>query len=149
MRIFIPEMNFEGTATWKGGTECELSLKGKNLVTVSPPPSFGGKEGYCAPEDIFAAALASCINTLFLLIARNSQLNLKSLDTKANVKMKIEGLEKLIFTNVHFVMDVGLTNDNERERKKATAVYGMAQKICPIRQSWGEGVPISFELNFK
>src|SRR5674476_1277990 len=92
----MPDMNFEGTATWKGATErrlfnkrkeifngtaqwkgekeCELSIKGKKLVTVSPPPSFGGKEGYCVPEDIFAAALASCINTLYLLIAKNSQL---------------------------------------------------------------------------
>ena len=145
----MPEMNFEGTATWKGGTECELTVKGKQIVTVSPPPSFGGKEGYCVPEDIFAAALASCMNTLFLLIAKNSQLSLKGLETKATVKMNAEGLEKLIFTNVHFMMNVGLENDNEHERKKANTVYQMAQKICPIRQSWGEDVPISFELNFK
>ena len=141
-------MNFEGIATWKGGTECELSVEGKKIIAVSPPPSFGGKAGYCSPEDIFAAALASCINTLFLLIAKNSQLNLKNLETKATVKMNVEGMEKLIFTNVHFAMNVGLENDNERERKKANTVYGMAQKICPIRQSWGEDVPISFELNF-
>jgi organic hydroperoxide reductase OsmC/OhrA len=145
----MPEMNFEGIATWKGGTECELTVKGKQLVTVSPPPSFGGKEGYCAPEDVFAAALASCINTLFLLIAKNSQLALKGLETKATVKMNMEGMEKLIFTNVHFNMSVGLESDNERERKKANTVYQMAQKICPIRQSWGEDVPITFELNFK
>jgi organic hydroperoxide reductase OsmC/OhrA len=144
----MPELNFEGTATWNGATECTLNVKGKNIASVSPPPSFGGKEGYCTPEDIFAAALASCINTLFMLIAKNSQLTLKNLETKATVKMNVEGMEKLIFTNVHFVMNVGLTNDNDRERKKATTVYGMAQKICPIRQSWGEGVPISFELNF-
>ena len=144
----MPDMNFEGVATWKSGTECELSVKGKHLVTVSPPPSFGGKEGYCVPEDIFAAALASCINTLYLLIAKNSALGLKSLETKAVVKMNVEGMEKLIFTNVHFGMTVGLVSDNERERKKAQTVYGMAQKICPIRQSWGEGVPISFDLVF-
>ena len=142
-------MNFEGTATWKSGTECDLTVKGKHLITVSPPPSFGGKEGYCVPEDIFAAALASCINTLYLLIAKNSALALKSLETKAVVKMNVEGMEKLIFTNVHFSMVVGLESDNERERKKAQTVYGMAQKICPIRQSWGEAVPIDFELNFK
>jgi organic hydroperoxide reductase OsmC/OhrA len=146
--VFMPEMNFEGTATWKGGTECELSVRGKNIIAVSPPPSFGGKPGYCAPEDIFAAALASCINTLFLLIAKNSQINLKNLDTKATVKMNVEGIEKLIFTDVHFAMNVSLKSDNEREREKANMVYGMAQKICPIRQSWGEDVPISFELNF-
>ncbi len=142
-------MKFDGTATWKSGTECDLTVRGKHIATVSPPPSFGGKEGYCVPEDIFAAALASCINTLYLLIAKNSQLGLKSLETKSTVTMNVEGMEKLIFTNVHFNMEVGLENDNERERKKAQKVYEMAQKICPIRQSWGEAVPISFELAFK
>ena len=145
----MPELNFEGTATWKSGTECDLSVKGKHIATVSPPPSFGGKEGFCVPEEIFAAALASCMNTLFLLIAKNSQLALKNLATKAEVKMNVEGMEKLIFTNVHFTMAVGLEADNERERKKAQTIYNMAQKICPIRQSWGEAVPISFELVFK
>jgi organic hydroperoxide reductase OsmC/OhrA len=145
----MPEMNFEGTATWKSGTECDLTVKGKHIVTVSPPPAFGGKEGYCVPEEIFAVALASCINTLYLLISKNSMLGLKNLDTKATVKMHVEGLEKLIFTDVHFAMNIALENDNERERKKAEKVYEMAQKICPIRQSWGEAVPISFELNFK
>ncbi len=145
----MPEMNFEGTATWKSGTECDLTVKGKHITTVSPPPMFGGKEGYCVPEDIFAAALASCMNTLFLLIAKNSTLELQNLDTVANVKMNIEGMEKLIFTNIHFTMNVKLEKDDERERNKAKKVYEMAQKICPLRQSWGEDVPISFELNFR
>lgn len=145
----MPEMIFEGTAKLKSGTECDLIVKGKHIVTVSPPPEFGGKEGYCVPEEIFAVSLASCINTLFLLIAKNSKLGLKNLETKATVKMNVEGLEKLIFTNVHFNMKVKLETDTERERKKATSVYQIAQKICPLRQSWGEGVPISFELNFQ
>jgi organic hydroperoxide reductase OsmC/OhrA len=101
------------------------------------------------PEEIFAAALASCMNTLFILIAKNSELQLKKLETKAMVKMNVEGLEKLIFTDVHFLMKVKLEKDDERERKKANRVYQMAQKICPIRQSWGEKVPITFELSFQ
>ena len=145
----MPEMNFEGTATWKSGTECDLSVRGKSFATVSPPPEFGGKAGYCVPEEIFAAALASCMNTLFLLIAKNSKLDLKSLATSAAVRMNMEGLEKLIFTNIHFVMSVKLEKDDERERKKANSVYQMAQKICPLRQSWGEDVPITFELKFQ
>lgn len=145
----MPELTFEGIADWKSGTECVLTVKGKNIATVSPPPSFGGKEGYCAPEEIFAASLASCMNTLFLLIARNSSLGLEKLETKATVKMNAEGLEKLIFTNIHFNMKVKLVTDNEHERKKTNSVYKLAQKICPLRQSWGENVPISFELNFQ
>ncbi len=145
----MPELVFEGTANWKSGTECDLTVKGKHIVTVSPPPEFGGKEGYCVPEEIFAAALASCMNTLFLLIAKNSKLGLKNLETKAVLKMNAEGLEKLIFTDIHFDMKVRLENDTERERKKANSVYQIAQKICPLRQSWGEDVPITFALNFQ
>jgi organic hydroperoxide reductase OsmC/OhrA len=145
----MSEMNFEGTAAWNSGLECELTVKGQHIATVSPPPAFGGKEGYCVPEEIFAASLASCMNTIFLLIARNSSLTLKSLATKAEVTMNIESLEKLIFTKIHFTMTVGLESNNERDRKKAHMVYDMAQKICPLRQSWGEGVPISFELIFR
>ena len=144
----LPEFSFEGSASWKSGTECDLTIKGKHIATVSPPTELGGKTGYCSPEDVFAAALASCMNTLFLLIAKNSNLQLKSLETKAVLKMNVEGMEKLIFTHVHFDMRVKLEKDNEWERKKANKVYRMAQKICPIRQSWGEGVPITFELNF-
>jgi len=145
----MPEFTFEGSATWKSGTECDVTVNGKRIATVSPPPEFGGKQGYCVPEEIFAASLASCMNTLYILIARNSNLKLKKVGTQATLKMNAEGLEKLIFTNIHFNMKVKLDTDNEHERKKATRVYQMAQKTCPIRQSWGEKVPISFELNFQ
>ena len=145
----MPELVFEGAANWKSGTECDLTVKGKHIVTVSPPPEFGGKEGYFVPEEIFAAALASCMNTLFLLIAKNSNLRLENLETKAVLKMNAEGLEKLIFTNIHFAMKVRLERDTERERKKANSVFQIAQKICPLRQSWGENVPITFALTFQ
>ena len=62
--------------------------------------------------------------------------------------MNVEGLEKLIFTHIHFIMNIGLVSEDERERKKAEKVYEIAQKICPLRQSWGEDVPITFKLNF-
>jgi organic hydroperoxide reductase OsmC/OhrA len=145
----MPEMIFEGTASWKSGTECDLTVKGKHVVTVSPPPEFGGKKGYCVPEEVFAASLASCMNTLLILIAKNSKLGFKNLETKATVNMNAEGLEKLIFTHIHFTMKIKLETDNERERKKATSVYQIAQRMCPLRQSWGEKVSISFELNFQ
>ena len=145
----MPAFKFEGSAKWKGETESDLTVKGKHIATVSPPPEFGGKKGYIVPEEVFAASLASCMNTLFILIARNSNLALKNAETKAIVKMNVEGLEKLIFTNIHFVIEVGLDKDNERERRKVNRCFEMAQKICPLRQSWGEAVPISFELKFQ
>ena len=89
------------------------------------------------------------MNTIYLLVSKNSSLDLEKLGTDATVKMDAPSLEKLIFTNIHFNMKVKLATDNERERKKAEQVYNIAQKICPLRQSWGEDVPISFELNFQ
>lgn len=145
----MPELVFEGTASWKRETECDITIKGRHIATVSPPPEFGGKEGYCVPEEIFAASLASCMNTLYILIARNSDLKLKNLETKATVKMDVQGLEKLIFTNVHFNMKAKLEKDDDRERRKANSVFRITQKICPLRQSWGENVPITFELSLQ
>ena len=139
---------FEGTAKWKSESESDIMIKGKHVTTVSPPPEFGGKKGYLVPEEIFTASLASCMNTLFLFIAKNSKLKLKNLETRAILKMNVKGLEKLIFTNIHFNMTVRLEVDTERERKKTNSCFQIAQKICPLRQSWGENVPITFELNF-
>ena len=76
-------------------------------------------------------------------------MGLKKLETKAVVKMNADGLEKLIFTHIHFAITVKLENDSERERRKVQSIYEKAEKICPLRQSWGEKVPISFELNFQ
>lgn len=59
------------------------------------------------------------------------------------------GVEKLVFTHIHFVMNIGLLMDNGRERQKANKVYNVAQKICPLRQSWGDDVQIRFELKFE
>jgi len=145
----MPKFVFEGTAKWKNETESDITIKGKNVATVSPPPEFGGKKGYFVPEEIFAASLASCMNTLFLLIARNSKLALKNLGTVSILEMSVEGLEKLLFTNIHFKMTIRLEKDSERERKNANSCFQIAQKICPLRQSWGEKVPITFEMNFQ
>jgi organic hydroperoxide reductase OsmC/OhrA len=145
----MPQFVFEGVANWKGETECDLTVRDKRIATVSPPPEFGGKKGYLVPEEIFTASLASCMNTLFILIAKNSNLKLKKAETIAVLKMHAEGLEKLIFTHVHFKTNIKLDKDDERERKKTNSVFQIAQKICPLRQSWGEKVPITFELSFK
>jgi uncharacterized OsmC-like protein len=63
--------------------------------------------------------------------------------------MNAERLDKLIFTDIHFTVKVKLEREDEREREKAESVYKIAERICPIRQSWGEAVPVSFELNFQ
>jgi organic hydroperoxide reductase OsmC/OhrA len=127
-------MVFESVADWKSETECDLIIKGKRIVTVSPPPEFGGKEDFLRSRGVFRGFfLASYMNTLFASIAKNSKLGFKNLKTKVTVKIDAEGLSRLIFTNVHFDLNVRLEDDDERSRKKAERVYQMAQKICPLR----------------
>jgi len=50
-------MDFEGTASWKSVTEGRLIAKGKEIATAGSPPLFGGKERWCATEDILAVSL--------------------------------------------------------------------------------------------
>ena len=144
----MPEFIFNGAAVWKSETESDLAIRGKHVVTVSPPPEFGGKAGYVFPEEVFAASLASCMNTIFVLVAGNSKLSYKRLETEAAVTMDAEGLEKLVFTRIHFGIKLGLEPDGKAERVKAEAVYRVAQRVCPLSQSWGTKVPITFELSY-
>lgn len=142
----MSDMVFEGAARWKGGKESDLTIKGNTIATVSPPPEFGGEDGCCSPEEVFAASLASCMNTIFLLVAENSNLELKSLETKAAVTMNVVGFS--FFSNIHFTMNVGLEKDDDNERAKVKRIYQIAQKSCPLSHSWGEEVPITFSMNF-
>jgi organic hydroperoxide reductase OsmC/OhrA len=142
----MSDMVFEGAARWKGGNESDLRIKGNIIATVSPPPEFGGKGNCCAPEEVFAASLASCMNTIFLLVGESSNLELNSLETKASVTMNVVGFS--FFSGIHFIMNVGLKQDNDNERAKVQRIYKIAQKSCPLSHSWGEDVPITFSMNF-
>lgn len=72
------------------------------------------------------------MNTIFILVARNSQLGLSSLETKAGVTMNIEGLEKLIFTHIHFTMNIGLDKDTERERKPKKSIRSLKTSVPSV-----------------
>ncbi|MCC6018087.1 MAG: OsmC family protein [Candidatus Verstraetearchaeota archaeon] len=143
----MSEFVFEGRAALSSGVKSKVFVDDREIATISPPVEFGGERGYPTPENLFAAALASCMNTLFLLIAGNSKLGIQSLETIAKVNMRVEGLEKIIFTKIDFTINVKLLKDTKWEREKAYSCFEMAQRICPIRQSWGEAVPITFHLN--
>lgn len=142
----MSDMVFEGAAEWKGGTKSDLTIKGNTIATVSAPPEFGGQAGYLVPEEVFAASLASCMNTVFLLVASNSKLQLKSLETKASVTMNVLGFS--FFKQIDFILNLGLENDSADERARVNKVYQIAQKACPLGSSWGEEVPITFTMNF-
>ena len=60
-------------------------------------------------------------------------------------KISLQKLLFLIYSRL--TINVDLQKDDECERQKANNVYQIAQKICSLRQSWGEDVLVSFELN--
>lgn len=52
------EMIVEGFCPLEKCTECDLSIRGRHIVTVSPPPEFEEKKD-TANRRVFAMALAS------------------------------------------------------------------------------------------
>jgi hypothetical protein len=80
-----------------------------------------------------------------MLIAKNSQLGLKNPETKATVKMNVEGMEKLNLHQSTFKMNVGLQNDNERQRKKAETV-GWYRRFVQFGGHGVKPVPISWDF---
>jgi len=75
-------------------------------------------------------------------------LGLQKLETKADVKMSIEGLEKLIFTNVHFSMNVKLEKDEDQERKKAESLPDGTENL-PAATVMGRKRPDKLRADFQ
>ncbi len=77
----------------------KLSVKGLSDISVSPPPEFGGPEGYLTPEDLFSASISTCFILTFKAISRAKKLDWKSIDVKVEAKLE-KSQQGLKFTTV-------------------------------------------------
>lgn len=55
-----------------------LSSEGKPVLRIASPPEFGGERGVWTPEDLFVAAIETCLKLTFAGIARKRNLRFAS-----------------------------------------------------------------------
>jgi len=102
-------------------------------LQVATPPQFPqGIEGVWSPEDLFTAAVNSCLMTTFLAIAENSNLEFEHFSSGASGKLDmVDG--KYMMTEVTLVPRLTITKEEDRE--KALKVLQKSEAACLISNS--------------
>jgi len=123
-----------------------LSSSEKPDLEIATPPEFKGHKGYWSPEDLFIAAVNSCIMTTFLYYAQKN--NLKILDYRSNAQGIVEMQEgKLIFTGIAVNPEVVI--GFEEDYNKVKEFIEKAENSCLISNSVKSKISVKADIIFR
>ena len=117
---------------WTGEKKGTLTVAGKPAVEVATPPEFKGHEGIWSPEDLYVAAVNSCIMTTFLAFAGRAGLAFEGYESEAEGLLEFVD-ERLVFTKI--VVRPKVTLRPGADRKQAEEILHKAEKNCLVSNS--------------
>jgi organic hydroperoxide reductase OsmC/OhrA len=124
--------NYLASASGTSQGEVTVTSAGLPSIATTPPPEFGGPEGYWSPETLLIASVANCYVLSFRAVARASKLEWKSLSCDVDgVLDRVAGVNS--FTRL--VIRPHLMLEDEDQRQRAERCLEKAGSICLITNS--------------
>ena len=111
-----------------------VTLTGAGLpdLSTTPPPEFGGPEGYWSPETLLTASVADCFILTFRAIAAASKLDWAHLE--CDVTGTLDRVERVTrFTR--FDLTARLQVPEGTDREKAEKLLHKSEAMCLITAS--------------
>lgn len=99
-------------------------------LTLEPPPEFGGTGRHMSPEDLFVAALSSCMCLTFQDLAKRARLNILSYKCRAIGRLEGDGVSQR-FTRVDLYPKIVVDGSVERTEQ----VLAQAKLRCLVGRS--------------
>jgi len=123
---------YTNSVSWEGEKKGLIAAPDRPPVEIATPPDFGGHEGIWTPEDLFLAAVNSCIMTTFLYYCGKADFELEGYDSTVEgiVELTAEGLA---FTRVMVRPQIVVASESARDQ--ATRAIRSAEKRCLISNS--------------
>jgi len=143
MTIRTKQFWYKTRVQWKEARRGILAAEGKPDLEIATPPEFKGHEGIWTPEDLFVAAVNSCIMTTFLGTAYWKKLRFDSFECEAEGLLERPG-EEFLFTKIIVRPRVTLPPDGDEEL--ARWVLDFAEKDCLISHSIKTDVAMEPEI---
>ncbi|MDD3520818.1 MAG: OsmC family protein, partial [Actinomycetota bacterium] len=128
---------------WESEKKGFLSSEGKQGFQVATPPEFRGHPGIWNPEELFIAAVNSCVMTTFLSFAQKQSLEFLSYESEVEGILKFAE-NKLMFTDVAVKPLIIVADKSDIE--KAKTIIDMVEKNCLISNSIKSRVEIIPEI---
>ncbi len=128
---------------WEQDAQGILSAPGKPDIRVSAPPDFRGPEGNWTPENLFVAAVETCLMLTFVALARSRKLEFVAYKSSA------EGLLEPVYGK-HVISKVKvrpvITVKSQDDVAKAKEIVGRMEPNCFISQSIDSEVTLEAEV---
>lgn len=114
---------------------------GKDVITVTPPASLGGKAGYWTPEDLLVSSIESCMFLTTMSVVKKQKIDLKAYRSSAAGQME-KTPNGLRITGMTIRVTAQLGADTELQRfQQAVAT---AERYCPVLAA--VNFPVKVEL---
>lgn len=133
---------FKNTVLKERDESAKTIFAGPGELEIGPAPEFDGKPGILNPEEMFVAAINSCIMTTFFYFIRKSNIEILSYYSHAEgrVEKQTNGFR---FTNVDVRAEVTLQHQDLVERVRE---YGnLSEKYCLVSRSLA--CPVDYQLH--
>jgi organic hydroperoxide reductase OsmC/OhrA len=109
-----------------------LASEGKPVLRIGSPPEFGGERGVWTPEDLFVAAVETCLKLTFAGIARKRSLRFVSWSSTAKGFLDWDQ-QSYRFTRV--VISPAIELFDQESVSLAREVIERAHKTCLVANS--------------
>jgi len=137
------KFHYKTTVEWKGEKKGILGCLDKPSFEVATPPEFRGHAGIWSPEDLFIAAINSCVMTTFLFFAEKETVELCAYKSEAEGMLeKIK--DKFMFSQIH--LKVGIKVKLQEQLGKVQELLDRAEKQCLISNSILPNVKVDSEI---
>jgi len=127
------EYRFPVSVAWEGGRLTTAHVEGKHPLSIATPPEFHGTEpDVWSPEDLFAAAAASCLVVTIAALAERQQLALRNVDVRAEavVGRRPDGRFGFVAINQDVVIEVDAVDADD-----VRALVAEAEDTCLVAVS--------------
>jgi organic hydroperoxide reductase OsmC/OhrA len=115
---------------WKGKRRGVVEVEGKKPLEIAAPPEFKGPNGIWTPEDLFVAALESCLMLTFISLCEDEKLELISYSSTASGRLE-KSPEGLSFGWVVISPQIEARGPEEETLK----LIHKASDLCMVRRS--------------
>ncbi len=109
-----------------------LASEGKPTLRIGSPPEFGGQRGVWTPEDLFVAAVETCLKLTFAGIAKKRGLRFLSWSSTAEGLLEWDQ-SSYRFTRV--VVSPTIALDDDASIAKAREIVERAHHTCLVANS--------------
>jgi organic hydroperoxide reductase OsmC/OhrA len=125
--LYVYQLRAKWVDDLRGRLECD-----SNAFDFSVPPDFHGPEGYFSPEDLFVAAVVTCMCTTFWNTLKKMRVRLNECEATGTATLEPNS-EGFHFTKV--VVELRAKVGDCRMQEQARKALENAQKRCFVSRA--------------